>query len=169
MSHAAGPWPAGGLAGRGRRGPGVKPFTADSSGPFGRDPLATVTITANNNHPPEGPDGSGRAAGLTLGGRLCTMRASLSRTQPRLRPRPGPRVARQPPGALAERERALAGVSGGASGPCRPGLKTYRKFSGAGRSRFGTAVLRGVNDGCGRADRTGLSAAHHWLGSVSKG
>jgi hypothetical protein len=38
--------------------------------------------------------------------------------------RPQPRVARQPPGALAEhkRERALAGCSGGASGPCRPGL-----------------------------------------------
>jgi hypothetical protein len=51
---------------------------------------------------------------------------------------------------------------GNASGPCRPGLKTYRKFSGAGGSRFGTAVLRGVNDGCSRADRTGLSAAHHW-------
>jgi hypothetical protein len=29
----------------------------------------------------------------------------------------------------AERERALAGCSGGASGPCRPGLKSYRKFS----------------------------------------
>jgi hypothetical protein len=43
----------------------------------------------------------------------------------------------------AEREQALAGCSGGASGPCRPGLKTYRKFSGAGGSRLGTAVLRG--------------------------
>jgi hypothetical protein len=29
----------------------------------------------------------------------------------------------------AERERAQAGASGGASGPCRPGLKPYRKSS----------------------------------------
>jgi hypothetical protein len=42
-----------------------------------------------------------------------------------------PRVTREPPGALAERkrERALAGGSGGTSGPCRPGLKPYRKSS----------------------------------------
>jgi hypothetical protein len=75
----------------------------------------------------KGPDGSGRAAGWTLGGRLRTMRASLSRTQPR----PQPRVARQPPGALAERSGSerVAGASGGASGPCRPGLKRYREFS----------------------------------------
>jgi hypothetical protein len=27
------------------QGPGVKPFTPDPSGPSGRDPLATVTVT----------------------------------------------------------------------------------------------------------------------------
>ncbi|MGH8624645.1 MAG: hypothetical protein ACREYC_05055 [Gammaproteobacteria bacterium] len=43
----------------------------------------------------------------------------------------GHHVARQPPGALAERSGSerIAGCSGGASGPYRPGLKTYRKFS----------------------------------------
>ena len=43
----------------------------------------------------------------------------------------GYRVARQPPGALAERSGSerIAGCSGGASGPCRPGLKPYRKSS----------------------------------------
>jgi hypothetical protein len=36
----------------------------------------------------------------------------------------------------AKRERALAGTSGGASGPCRPGLKSYRKFSPARNARL---------------------------------
>jgi hypothetical protein len=68
VSSAAGPWPAGDSRPRSRRGPGVKPFTRDPSGPTERDPLATVTITAQKSCRSEGPDGSGRAAGLTLGG-----------------------------------------------------------------------------------------------------
>ena len=43
------------------------------------------------------------------------------------------RAARRARGA--ERERALAGASGGASGPCRPSLKSYRKFSPARNGR----------------------------------
>ena len=77
-----------------------------------------------------------RAAVLTDGaarirGRLRTMRASLSRTPPSLIYILANHVARQPPGALAERSGSerIAGCSGGASGPTRPGLKTYRKFS----------------------------------------
>jgi hypothetical protein len=62
----------------------------------------TVTITARD-HPREGPDGLGRAAGLTLGGRLRTMRASLLRTQARWIYIGGNSVTREPPGALAER------------------------------------------------------------------
>jgi hypothetical protein len=51
----------------------------------------------------QGPDGLGRVSELDAGGRLRTMRASVSQTQPLPRPQSGPRVARQPPGALAER------------------------------------------------------------------
>jgi hypothetical protein len=43
---AAGPWPAGGSRPGSRRGPGVKPFTPDPSGPSGRARLTTVMITA---------------------------------------------------------------------------------------------------------------------------
>ena len=73
--------------------------------------------------------GSGRAAGWTLGERLRTIRASLARTQPGQIYVWVSCVARQPPGALAERQRdrALAGCSGGASGPCRPGLEDAQK------------------------------------------
>jgi hypothetical protein len=59
------------------------------------------------------------------------------------------RAARRARGA--KRERALAGASGGASGPCRPGLKPYRKSSPPGmpvadrmcrRDRNGSGVGR---------------------------
>jgi len=65
-----------------------------------------------NAKPAQGPGGSGRAAGWTLGGRLRTIRASLSRTQPGQDPKWANHVARQPPGALAEPE---AGASAGRS------------------------------------------------------
>jgi hypothetical protein len=74
---------------------------------------------------------TGRRSGLDAGGRLRTMRTSLSRAQPLQIFDRAYLVARQPPGALAERSGSerIAGYSGGASGPCRPGLKSYRKLS----------------------------------------
>jgi hypothetical protein len=49
------------------RSPEVKLFTLDLPGSSGRNPLATVTITAQWLAAAEGPGGSGGAAGLTLG------------------------------------------------------------------------------------------------------
>jgi hypothetical protein len=116
--------PAGGVVGA----PGVKPFTPDPSGPSGRDSLATVTITTRR-WVRGGAGRIGTGSGLDTGGRLRMIRASLSDAstattaigQPCRAP-----AARRARGA--ERERALAGCSGGASGPWRPGLKTYRKL-----------------------------------------
>jgi hypothetical protein len=121
------PWPAGDSRPRSRRGPRVKPFTPDPSGPSDLTHLPQRRPPLNDQCA-EGPDGSGRAADLTLGG------GSAQYAPPSPRPNhcttitpcraPTARRARG-----AERERALAGCSGGASGPCRPGLKPYRKFS----------------------------------------
>jgi hypothetical protein len=156
----AGPWPAGDSRPRSRRGPGVKPLLPIPPAP----PQATHSSASDsplNNSPAEGLAGSGRAAGLTLGGRLRTIRASLFRTQRQQMSVRGPpchaRAARRARGA--ERERALAGPSGGASGPWGLGLKTYRKSSPTGTStesdsrRAGVArVVRRL----GLADRSGM-------------
>lgn len=53
---------------RSRRGPGVQPFTPDPAGPSGHDPLASGTINWPMINHAEGPAGSGRVAGWTLGG-----------------------------------------------------------------------------------------------------
>jgi hypothetical protein len=58
----------------------------------------------------EGSDGSGRVAGLRLGGRLRTMRASLSRAQPRL-PHPWPDTVSR--ASRPVRSRSGAGPSAG--------------------------------------------------------
>jgi hypothetical protein len=67
VSLTAGPWPVGDSRPRSCRGPGIKPFTPDPSGPSERNPLTTATITAHRLMR-GGPDGSGRVAGWTLGG-----------------------------------------------------------------------------------------------------
>jgi hypothetical protein len=92
-----------------------------------RRPLATVTITAQQSSP-GGAGRIGTPSELDAGGRLRTMRGFLSRSNHGTTTIPcrAP-AARRARGA--ERERAQAGRSGGASGPCRPGLKTYRKSS----------------------------------------
>jgi hypothetical protein len=102
VSPAAGPWPAGDSRPRSRRGPRVKPFTPDPSGASGRDPLATVTITTEHSMP-GGAGRIGTRSGLEAGGaaphnaRLPLPDATTTTFTM------GPRVARQPPGALAER------------------------------------------------------------------
>jgi hypothetical protein len=66
-SPAAGLWPAGDSRPRSRRGPGVQPFTPDPAGPS--EPTRLVTgWPLPTDGPAEGPAGSGRAAGWTLGG-----------------------------------------------------------------------------------------------------
>jgi len=104
----AGPWPAGDSRPRSHRGPRVKPFTPDPIGPS-----LKVSSCHRNDHPErstsEGPMGSGRAAGLTLGGRLRTIRASLSRTRLRHRHNPLSRASRP------ARSRSGAGASAGRS------------------------------------------------------
>ena len=108
MSTTAGPGlPA--IAGRGDVGaPGVKPLTPDPSGPSRRDPLATVTITAQ--HSSRGGAGRiGTRSGLDAGGRLRTMRASLSRTPPQHSHDPVSRASRP------ARSRSGAGASAGRS------------------------------------------------------
>jgi hypothetical protein len=130
VSLTAGPWPAGDSRPRSRRGPGVKPFTPDPSGPSERDPHASVRITTQGSMR-GGAGRIGTRSGLDVGGAaphnarlpLPVATTTTSTTGPPCRA-PAARRARG-----AERERALAGGSGGASGPCRPGLKTYRKSS----------------------------------------
>ena len=103
----AGPWPAAYGLPRSRRGPGVKPFTPDSPGPSGRDRLATVTITTQTMDARRGRADRDALAGLTLGGRLRTIRTSPSRAQPLQRPQPGQPcrapAARRARGAKRER------------------------------------------------------------------
>ena len=131
VSPAAGPWPAGDSRTEESQGPQRQSVYSRSVRPLRTRPTATVTITAHTMIPAEGPDGSGRGSGLDAGGaaphnaRLPLPDATTETSQL------CHRVARQPPGALAERSGSerIAGCSGGASGPCRPGLKTYRKSS----------------------------------------
>ena len=66
-SSSGRPWPAGDSRPRSRRGPRVKPSTPDPASPSGRDPLASAILTAQQQSG-GGVGGSGRAAGLTLGG-----------------------------------------------------------------------------------------------------
>jgi hypothetical protein len=116
----AGPWPAGN-AGRGVVGaPG-----SSRSLPIPPAP-PKPTLHHRDDHrpavaPPEGPAGSGRVAGLTLGGRLRTMRASLSRTQPLPHTQPSPRVTHQPPGALEEQSGSERWPDAAAARPGRVG------------------------------------------------
>ena len=104
-------------------------------------PPAPPKVTASrpsssllNNGPAEGLAGSGRTAGWTLGGRLRTIRALRlpdMTTRRFMSGFVGSRASRPARSRSRRRERALAGCGGGASGPCRPGLKSYRKFSPA--------------------------------------
>jgi hypothetical protein len=102
VPSTAGPWPAGVSRPRSRRGPGVKPFTPDPSGPSGGDLLATVTITTQGLMR-GGAGRIGTRSGLDAGGaaphnaRLPLPDATTPTSTT------DPRVARQPPGALAER------------------------------------------------------------------
>jgi hypothetical protein len=85
---------------RSRRGPGVKPFTPDPSGPSGGDRLATVMST-NQGLMRGGAGRIGTRSGLDAGG-AAPHNARLPVPDPTMA-RSLPRVARQPPGALAER------------------------------------------------------------------
>jgi hypothetical protein len=119
------PWPAGDSRPRSRRGSRSSRYSR-SVRPSGQDSLATATITVRWTMR-GGADGSGRAPGLTLGGNSAQLRAFLSRgdhgqIQNEATLSRASRSERRP-------EPAAAGASGGASGPCRPGLKTYRKSS----------------------------------------
>jgi hypothetical protein len=115
---------------RSRRAPGVQPFTPEPFGPSGRDSLATGTITAQRLMR-GGAGRIGTRSGLDAGGRLRTIRASRSRTQPLVGYDRAYRVARQPPGALAEQSGSERWPEEAAARPgrCRPGLKPYRKSS----------------------------------------
>jgi len=81
---------------------------------------------------PHGGDGGiGTRSGLDAGGATphnpCLPFPDATTTTSTLGPPCRARAARRARGA--GRERALAGGSGGASGPCRPGLKSHRKLS----------------------------------------
>jgi hypothetical protein len=100
VSPTAGPWPAGDSRPRSRRGPRVKPFTPDPSGPSEGAPLTTVTIIAQRSMR-GGAGRIGTRSGLDAGG-AAPHNARLPVPDETTTP-PQPRVARQPPGALAER------------------------------------------------------------------
>ena len=131
MHFSAGLWPAGGSRPRRRRGPGVQPFTPDPSGPLPTGPTChrddhNLMIHAQRGRTDRDAqragrwgDGSAQCAPPCPGRNHDNIhiRAILSRAS-----RPARSRSRR-------RERALAGCSGGASGPCRPGLKPYRKLS----------------------------------------
>ena len=100
MSPTAGPWPAGDSRPRSRRGPKVKPFTPDPPGPSGRARLATEAITAKRSMR-GGAGRIGTRSGLDVGGAAPH---NARRPLPdATTAQPQSRVARQPPGALAER------------------------------------------------------------------
>ena len=102
-----GPWPAGDCRPRSRRGPGVKSFTPDPSGPSGRDPLVTVTITAQLSIR-GGAGRIGTRSGLDAGGATPhNPRLPLSdATTVRLRPGQPCRAPAARRARGAERERA---------------------------------------------------------------
>jgi hypothetical protein len=129
----AGLWPAGDSRPRSRRGPGVKPFTPDPSGPSRSDAHVTVTISliidVHRSRTDWDAQRAGRWGAAPHNGRLPLPDATTTRST--LSPLCRAPAARRARGA--KRERALAGASGGASGPCRPGLKPYRKSSPTGR------------------------------------
>jgi hypothetical protein len=118
VSPSAGPWPAGDSRPRSRRGPGVKPFTPDPFGPSGRDLHATATITAKR--PMHGGAGRiGTRSGLDAGG-AAPHNARLPLPDGTT-PQPQSRVARQPPGALAERSGSERKPDAAAARPGRVG------------------------------------------------
>jgi hypothetical protein len=140
------------IAGRGVVGaPGVQPFTPDPVGPSEPSRLVTGWLLPTDG-PAEGPAGSGRAAGWTLGGdsAQCSPPSPGRNHGTTITPcrAPAARRARE-----AERERALAGCKRRRvrAVSARLGLKPYRKSSPPGmpvadrmcrRDRNGSGVGR---------------------------
>ena len=159
MSLTAGHWPPGDSRPRSCRGPGVKPFTFDPSGPSGRDPCATVTITGQPSIPPEGPDGSGRVAGVMLGGgsaqcappspgrNHCDVhdRATLSRASRPARSRSEPGETTRAPLPVDRHQHEGSGRSPGST-PGTASMSMWRTTSNRPRTSASTAGRRA----CGR-------------------